>query len=171
MAIVEISDTVKDNLKNLGVVVDHLSFDYESTGSLSLTNTYQQVTSWTADGEVENFTETNGDFSPLVGGRIAWAIERIYKNIDSAIDDTLTLFIQVRKNGTPIIQKSFPLSEAKSPNNPSAIEFNTPKITEMIISDVFTIWIKAETATQGNPEAGTCTNENVHISGFKIKET
>lgn len=154
-------------MKQKGVVTEHASFCYQTTGAIPLNIAPVQATSFQECGIVENVTESNGVFTALVGGRYLWNLERVYKNTDHNISSEITLYLDVKKGNDIVIARELPLSEAKSAQNPSGATLTSSYVLDVEAGDTFTFWVHA---IDGASNPASTTNELIQVTGHKIKE-
>lgn len=131
----------KKDIEKIPLVPAYCSYTNEP--NLTLTSTFQKVTGWSELITPVGIVLADGDFTALISGVYQWNLERIYQNFDSNTNDIIKIFIEIRKNGNVVFSRDIVVNDAKSPQSPTTVPFNSPFIFDVEAGDVFNIYVRA----------------------------
>ena len=160
-------DVVEADIESRLTVVETASQSaycgYTSAPALALTNGFQKVTGFTPTITPVNITESTGTVTINRDGVYAFDLERIYINEDTSPSQPIMLYIELRKNGITLISRNLIIGAATSNDEPAIAAFSTPLLLEVVSSDYFEIYVKAEEGV-GSPSDTQLARANFTIS-------
>ncbi len=135
---------------------------YSVAPALVLTNVYQKVVGFAPTVAPRNITLVDGIITVGVTGIYTINLERIYTNEDTAPNQPVKLFLDIRRNSISEFTREAIIGAATANDEPSISAFTSPLILDVVAGDTFEMHSKAEEGL-GSPSSTQLVKVNFTI--------
>lgn len=140
----DLLERILNALTQGGTTVDTAYCDYALTAPQALTSTLTKVTGYTQKITPQNITESGGTFTSSFDGIAKLTLERFYTNRVASPATVVTVTIELRKNGLPILSRTATIGNQTSQGGPGTLPVTTPFLLPITSGDTFEIYVSAE---------------------------